>query len=144
MSDDLTQEEVDIIKAIGEFGETVKDLKRKRYRLTVAVSIAFAIILLAIGTLVLWLSVVVLPKIDRNANEAKRAAHHADSVDVRLAESELTRCKTSNDYKENDKARWDFIIGLAGPPSSPESAAKIDQLKDYIEAADKPKDCSKL
>ena len=141
---DLTKEEKDLVDAITTFSDTVKDLKRKRFRFNVIVSIGFGIVLAAIMAIVLILSLSVLPQIDKNAKRATASAEKANSVEAKIAESELTRCKSGNDFRENDRARWQFIINLSPMPTTPEEKTRLDTFKKYINEADALKDCSKL
>src|SRR5690242_16498922 len=144
METGLTKEEHDLIEAIQIFGGTVTGLKQRRFRFTVKVSIAFGIVLALILGIVLYLVIAVVPHINHTANVAKKTAEQANSVEAKLALSELTRCHSGNDFRENDKARWQFIINLVGPPTTPEGADKINRLKTYINDADAPRNCDAL
>lgn len=52
-----------------------------------------------------------------------------------------TQCEGGNTFKRNDLARWQYVAGLVGTPHDPDDAKKVEDLKQYIIAADTLKHC---
>lgn len=71
MSTELSKEESDLVEAINLFGGTVKGLKQRRFRFTVKVAIGFGIVLAVLLAIVLYIWLVILPKVDHNTNKVK-------------------------------------------------------------------------
>lgn len=67
----LTNEEHELVEAIKLFGGTVTGLKQRRFRFTVRVSIGFGVVLALILGIVLFITLVVLPRIEHNTKTVK-------------------------------------------------------------------------
>lgn len=76
---------------------------------------------------------------------ASSAQESAKDYTNKIAASALrTSCENGNDFRKLDKARWDKLLSLFGPPQSAESKRIIDQFVQYIRLADAQRDCSKV
>lgn len=101
---ELTKEENEIVDAIKLFGGTVTGLKLKRFRFTVKVTIAFGLVLASLLTIIIWIYLVVIPRIDHNSKTVKSvqcSLYRLVLTSGYHPESRVDPTKSDQEQKEN-------------------------------------------
>lgn len=75
-------------------------------------------------------------------NHNTKIALAASSTAAKLKESDRTRCQAGNEFRAADRARWNYILALAPPPSTPEAAARLKKFQGFIDTADRLRPCT--
>src|SRR5689334_6658899 len=60
---------------------------------------------------------------------------------VQIHSSNVARCEAGNEFRKADRARWEYIIHLAPPPTTQDALDRLHKFQGYIATADALRHC---